>query len=212
MKASFRVIGLLAVLSLVVTSCSHGGDRSSSSTASSESDSLLASAPAQQKKFCAIIVKHEPSDKDASDFMTGQLTAARKKQLTAKLSADRAARKAEIVSLLGAGNVEGWMGRVVSVYNATSTDMALNLNVGCDSHLEAVTLESELTAQTVIPKSSPLYGVARGLKKGEGVTFSGHLIRKASLPDGYQELSAGDFPSLDEPRFNFEFTKLAPSQ
>lgn len=210
MKVSVCMIGLLAILSLAVTSCSHGGSGSSSSTASSESDSLLASAPAQQKKFCAVIVKYEPSLEESTNFVTNQMTAERKRQFTEQMSANRAARKAQISSLLGAGNVEGWVGRVVSAYDATSSDVALNLNVGCDAHLEAIALDSELTAQTVIPKSSPLYAVARGLKKDERVTFSGHLIRKASLPDGYQELSAGDLPSLEEPRFNFEITKLAP--
>jgi len=215
MKASFHVIVLLAALSLAVTSCSHGGNGSSSSTAassSSESNSLLASAPAQQKKFCAVVVKYEPSMEEATSFVTNEMAAPRKRQFTAKMTANRAARKADLASLLDGGNVDGWVGEIVAVRDATSSDVAVILDVGCDAKFEAVALDSALTAQTVIPKSSPLYGTAKALKKGQRVTFSGHLIRKASLPDGYQELSAGDLPSLEEPRFNFEITALAASR
>ncbi len=211
MKPKISTVLILAALSMLVASCSHGNSGSSSST-SSNTPSLLESAPAQQKKFCAIIVRHEPSEKEADSFMGGQMSAAEKQQFASKMSTSRASRKSELSALLGSGEVNGWIGEVHSVRDITSNDVGVMLDVGCDAKLEAVALDSELTAQTVIPKSSPLYAVAKGLKEGDRVSFSGRFIRKASLPDGYQELSAGPFPSLDEPRFNFEITKLTAPQ
>jgi hypothetical protein len=144
--------------------------------------------------------------------MTDQMGAAQKRQFAEKMTANRASRKADMTSLLGGGNVDGWVGEIVSVRDATRSDVAVIIDVGCDAKFEAVALDSANTVQTVIPKSSPLYGAAKALKEGDRVSFSGHLIQKTSLPDGYQELSFGDIPSLQEPRFNFTLTKLAASR
>lgn len=208
MKSGLHMVGMLLALSLSVSACGPSGDKDSSSQASN-ADSILASAPAKQKAFCADITKYVPADEDADKFVFNEMSQPEHQKFAAKLSADRAARKAQIVSLLGNGDVDGWTGKVHKIFEPTSHDVAIMLSVGCDTKFEAVGMESALTAQTIIPKSSPLYDTVRAMKVGDRVTFSGHLIRKASLPDGYQELSAADLPSLQEPRFNFEITKLS---
>jgi hypothetical protein len=212
MKTSLWLIALLAILSLPFSACSHIGNGHSSSTASSEEDPLLASAPAGQKRFCAVITKYSPPEEVATSFVTGQMNEMQTEQFHSQMSDSRADRKAEIVSLLGSGNVEHWTGKIVSVHDVNAGNLAVILDVGCDARFEAVAFASGLTAQTLIPKSSSLYAVAHTLKEDQQVTFSGHLIPGASLPDGYQELSAGDLPSLQEPRFNFYISKLNASK
>lgn len=162
MKPNFSTLLILATLSMLVASCSHGNSGSSSSTAS-KSASMLESAPAQQKKFCAIIVKHEPSEKQADSFMGEQMSAAEKQQFAGEMSTSRASRKSELTALLGSGEVNGWIGEVHLVRDITSNDVGVIMEVGCDAKLEAIALDSELTAQTVIPKSSAIYAVAKGL-------------------------------------------------
>ena len=212
MKPRLHMVGLLLALCLSVTACGRDHNKEASSQAAAQSDSILASAPTKQKKFCAEIGKYIPSLKDSTNFALNETSPIQHQKLAAKMSADRAARKAYIVSLLGKGEVEGWVGKVHKVFDPTSNDVAIMLNVGCDTMFEAVGLESALTAQTVIPKSSRLYNIVHARKVGDRVTFSGHLIRRPSLPDGYQELSVSDLPSLEEPRFNFKITRLSASR
>jgi len=119
----------------------------------------------------------------------------------------RADRRKAICNILDTRKVEDWHGHLIRLSTNSGGAGILAVAIGSDIQLTTWSNSfSDISAQTLISPSDPLYAAASMLTVGDAIVFSGRFF--SSPQDCVDEQSLTIRGSMNEPEFTFRFSSI----
>lgn len=201
------VLGLIAFGLLAAATDAPDGSSSSSSggTASVHRPAPAPASPARQlamppieQQFCDAV--------NAATSQYNQASSAGSNQL--KLSKLRSVRRAAILGAVHGKNAKDWVGTIDGMETTSDGKAVLDVKLPCGVSVKTWNNGlSDISDNTLIPQSSPVYDTISNLAKNSAITFSGKFF--SNDVNGFKEISVTEEGSMSDPEFLFRFAAVS---
>lgn len=155
--------------------------------------------PASQQKFCDAVTTAREEYKAAQRSGANEL----------KLSKLRSTRKAAVLAAVKGGTVKDWVATIDSLQTNSEGKAVFVVELPCDVKLGTWNNAlSDISDNTLIPQSSPLFDAIAELSPGTKLRVSGKLA--SGDIDGFRESSMTEMGSMTDPAYILRFTGIGP--